>query len=77
MGDACGDEEGGDSSRCWRRAPGEVVVNRTEMDLSVAMKSEQVEYATSVFGEGLITLIVNGGKGSMEVAHEWRIKRDL
>lgn len=38
------------------------VVNGTEMDLSVAMKSGQVEYATSVFSEGLITLSVDGVK---------------
>jgi hypothetical protein len=46
------------------------VVSGTEMDLSVAMKSGQVEYATSVFGEGLITLSVGSGNGSMEVAYE-------
>jgi hypothetical protein len=46
------------------------VVNKTEVDLSVAMKSRQVEYATSVFGEGLITLSVGVENGSMEVAYE-------
>ena len=69
MGNACGDEGDGDGSRCWRQAHDEVC-GEWNGDLSVAMKSGQVEYATSVFGEGLITLSVDGGNGSMEVADE-------
>lgn len=46
-----------------------LVVNGTELDLGVATTSGQVQHGTSAFGEGLVTLAVVGGNGSIEVSY--------
>ena len=46
-----------------------LVVNGTEIDVGLAAAAGQMQYATSVFGEGLITLDVVGGNGSVEVMY--------
>jgi hypothetical protein len=45
------------------------IVNGTEMDFRAAAASGQVQQAISVFGEGLLTLGVVGGNGSIEIVY--------
>jgi hypothetical protein len=46
-----------------------LMVNGTKMHLEAAGLAAEVQYATSVFGEGLVTLEVAGGSGSIEVVY--------
>lgn len=47
----------------------EMMVNGTTLNIESAKTSGQIQFSTSVFGEGLIALGVTGGNGSIEIAY--------